>query len=105
MTDEVAKIVNDEWKMKRHIIKQQSGKKAIIKDTPHFNGPKGKIITKNRTVLVDIINKYVARSSPTTRHVAEDLWLAQDKLFGIWQTMEPDASKWRALADKARESA
>ena len=61
MKDEVAKIVNDEWKMKRHTTKQQSGKKAIIKDTPHFNGPKGKIVLKTRMALLYIINKYVAR--------------------------------------------
>jgi hypothetical protein len=67
VTDEVAKIVNDEWKMKRHIIKQQFWKEAITKDTPHFNGLKGKIVIKNRAVLLDIINKYVARGSPTKR--------------------------------------
>ena len=105
VTDEFAKIVNDEWKMKRHTIKQQSGKKAITQDTPHFKGPDGKIDTKNRAVLLDNINKYVARGSPTTlRPAAEDLWLAQDKLFVIWRTIEPDASKWLAFTDKAREA-
>ena len=59
--------------MKRRTIKEHYGKKAITKNTPHFNGLEGKIVIKNRTVLLDIINKYVAHDSPTTRHAAEDL--------------------------------
>jgi hypothetical protein len=99
VTDGVVKIINnDVWKKKRHTIKQQCGKKAITKNTPHFNGPEGKIDIKNQAVLLDNINKYVARGSPTSRQAAEDLWLAQDKLLEIWQPMDPDVSKWRTLA-------
>jgi hypothetical protein len=105
VTDEVAKVVNEEWNMKRFKIKQQTGTKAITKDTPHFNGPEGKKVIKERGVLLDIINKYVAKNSPTAREAAESLWLAQDELFNIWQTVEPDKSKWQALSEKARKAA
>jgi hypothetical protein len=83
VTDEVAKVVNEEWNMKRFKIKQQTGTKAITTDTPHFNGPEGKKVIKERGVLLDIINKYVAKNSPTVRATAESLWLAQDSLFQI----------------------
>jgi hypothetical protein len=33
------------------------------------------------------------------------LWLAQDELFNIWQTVELDTSKWQALSNKARKAA
>jgi hypothetical protein len=57
VTDAVAKVVNEEWNMKRFKIKQQTGTKAITKDTPHFNGPEGKKVIKERGVILDIINK------------------------------------------------
>ena len=73
MTEEVAKVVNEEWNMKRFKIKQQTGTKALTKDTPHFNGPEGKKVIKEGGVLLDIINKYVAKNSPTSRDAAESL--------------------------------
>ena len=71
------------WNMKRFKIKQQTGTKTIAKDTPHFNGPEGKKVIKERGVLLDIINKYVAKNSPTARATKESLWVAQDNLFII----------------------
>jgi hypothetical protein len=93
VTEEVAKVVNEEWNMKRFKIKQQYGTKALTKDTPHFNGPKGKKVIKERGVLLDIINKYVAKNSPASRDAANSLWSAQDNLSLIWHTVEPDKSK------------
>ena len=93
MTDEGEKVVIEEWNMKRFKIKQHTRKKAITKDTPHFNGSEGKKVIKERGVLLDIINKYVTKNSPTAREATERLWLAQDELFDIWQTVEPDKSK------------
>ena len=93
MTDEVEKVVNEDWSIKRFKIKQQTGTKTITKDTPHFNGPEGKKVIKERGVLLDIINEYVTNNSPIAREVAERLWLAQDELFSIWQTVKPDKSK------------
>ena len=43
VTDEVAKIVNDEWRMKRHTIRQQSRTHAITKDTPHLMTQRGSL--------------------------------------------------------------
>jgi hypothetical protein len=40
--------------MKRFKIKQQTGTKAITKDTPHFYGPEGKKVIKERGVLLEI---------------------------------------------------
>ena len=105
VTDEVEKVVNEEWNMKRFKIKQHTGEKAITKHTPHLNGPEGKKVINERGVLLDIINKYVAKKSPTAREAAESLWLAQDELFAIWQTVELDKSKWQALSRKARKAA
>ena len=52
-TDEVAAVVNEEWGMKRHTIKQQTGKSPITKDTPHFNGPEGKKVLAGMPEAVD----------------------------------------------------
>jgi len=67
VTEEVAKVVNEEWNMKRFKNKQLTGTTAITKDTPHFNGPKGKKVLKERGVLLDIINMWVAKNSPIKR--------------------------------------
>jgi hypothetical protein len=60
---------------------------------------------KERGVLLNIINKYVAKNSPTLREAVERLWLAQDDLFNSWLTVELDKSKWQGLSNKARKVA
>ena len=60
--------------MKRFKIKQQTKKKAITKGIPHFNGPEGKKVIREKVVLLDIINKYVAKNSPIAREATESLW-------------------------------
>jgi hypothetical protein len=104
VTEKVAKVINEEWNMKRFKIKQQTGTRAITKETTHFNGQEGKKVIKERGVFLDIINKYVAKNSHVAREAAESLWLAQDKLFSILQAVEPDRSKWKALSEKARKT-
>lgn len=99
-TDALAKLVNEVWSMKRHTIKQQTGKKAITKDMPHFNGPEGKRVIRDRLDAMKIVHK-----RPQNLQEAEELWVALTDLFDIWQRVVDDPSKWQEVAEEARVAA
>ena len=103
VTEKVAKGVYEEWNMKQFKAKQQTGTKTITKDNPDFNRPEGKKVVKERDTLLDIIYKYPAKRSSTIREATASLWLSLDKLFIIWQTVEPEKSKWQALLHEPRK--
>ncbi len=99
MTNEVTKAVNEDWNMKRFKINHQTGTKAITKDTAHILMEKRRRRLSRRGVLLAIINKLDAKNSLVAMEAAQRLRLAQDNLFNIWQTVEPDKSKWQDLSE------
>lgn len=102
ITDKVTKIVNEDWKMKRFKITRNTGKKAQTKDSPHFNGPEGKIVCARRAEVLAV----VAPPTHQDHQLIIALWEAQDKLFEIWRRPAPaDANDWGAAGDEAQEAA
>ena len=100
--DLVATIVNETWKMKKHKIVKQTGRKAITKDSPHFNGPEGKVVCERRQEVLDV----VAPPGHQDRELIHALWEAQDRLFECWRAPAPaDASLWQNAGDCAQQAA
>lgn len=102
-TEKVGKIVNGDWNMKRFTITKNSGKKAQTKDnTPHFNGPEGKIVLKRREEVL----KIVIPETHADHALVYGLWEAQDTMFAAWEAPAPaDPADWTATGDAAQKAA
>ena len=108
VTDKVNEIVTEDWHMKHHKIKKQSGKEAIKKNSPHFNGPEGKIACARRQEVLDVVFPGTGPSAgkkAAERELAMALWAAQDDLFAIWRAPISDKSDWLDMGDKAQAAA
>ena len=101
-TEAVARIVNEDWKMKRFQITKNSGNKAQTKDnTPKFNGPEGRVVLQRRKEILEI----VVPSTHQDRDIIHGLWEAQDAMFATWQAPAPaDPADWAATGDKAQKA-
>lgn len=98
----VAKVVNEDWKMKRFTITRNTGKKALTKDTPHFNGPEGKVVLARREEVLSIVSP----PGHTDHELVRAIWEVQDRLFHLWHRPTPvDPADWEAAGDEAQKAA
>ena len=50
-------VLHEDWKMKRHTVKQVDPKKGILKDAViHFNGPEGETVDMRVGEVMDIVD-------------------------------------------------
>ena len=95
---EVNRILHEEWRMKRHTVKQVDTKKGPLKDAAIvFNGPEGEVVDRRINEVLEVVD--------ANKIVADELWRVQAELFECYRTVEYDPSKWSDLAEKAKKLA
>ena len=108
LVEKVNVVVCEEWKMKRHKHQAQTTKHPTTKNTPHFNGPEGKKVMKDRDVVLDLVMPKNSKNAGVRQERAEAdiLWQLQDVLFATWARPDPVLQAGRdALAKEAEKAA